>query len=121
MSRYSGARALSLALAFQFLSASSWATAADAPLTPSQEQGRKLFHATCIYCHGEKVWGTFTLERRMGKDHALLEKRDDLVGTYVKTVIRAGLGSMPPYRRTELSDTDVEAIAAYLTRLNPAN
>jgi len=112
---------MSLAVAFQLSLASSLATAADVPLTPSQEQGKKLFHATCIYCHGEKVWGTFTLERRMGKDHALLEKRDDLVGAYVKTVIRAGLGSMPPYRRTELSDADIEAIAAYLTRLNPSS
>jgi mono/diheme cytochrome c family protein len=92
------------------------AGAADTPLTPRQQQGEKLFHSTCIYCHGERVWGTFTLERRLGKDHALLEKRTDLVGTYVKTVIRSGIGSMPAYRRTELSDADIEAIADYLTR-----
>jgi mono/diheme cytochrome c family protein len=89
-------------------------------LTPRQEQGRKLFNGSCVYCHGPNVWGTFTLGRRLGADHALLEKRTDLVGPYVKTVVRAGMGSMPPFRRTELSDADVDAIVDYLTRANPS-
>jgi mono/diheme cytochrome c family protein len=87
-------------------------------LTPRQEQGRKLYNGSCIYCHGPNVWGTFTLARRLGADHALLEQRTDLVGPYVKTVIRAGLGSMPAFRRTELTDADVDAIVDYLTRAN---
>jgi (+)-pinoresinol hydroxylase len=85
-------------------------------LTPHQEQGRKLYHSTCLYCHGEKVWGTFALQRRLGAGHGLLEKRTDLVAPFVRNVVRNGLGSMPAYRRTELSDADIEAIAAYLTR-----
>jgi (+)-pinoresinol hydroxylase len=91
-----------------------------AALTARQEQGRKLYNGTCVYCHGPNVWGTFTLERRLGEDHALLEQRTDLVAPYVKTVVRAGLGSMPAFRRTELSDADVDAIVDYLTRSNPA-
>ena len=75
---------------------------------------------TCVYCHGPNVWGTFTLGRRLGADHALLEQRTDLVGPYVKTVIRAGVGSMPAFRRTELTDADVDAIVDYLTRANRA-
>lgn len=96
------------------------ATAAEpgAALTPRQEQGRKLYNGSCVYCHGPNVWGTFTLGRRLGADHALLEQRTDLVGPYVKTVIRAGLGSMPAFRRTELTDADVDAIVDYLTRAN---
>jgi mono/diheme cytochrome c family protein len=92
------------------------AWAADAPLTAHQEQGQKLYRSTCIYCHGEKVWGTFALERRLGADRGLLEKRTDLVAALVKSVVRNGLGSMPAYRRTELTDADVDAIADYLTR-----
>jgi mono/diheme cytochrome c family protein len=91
-----------------------------APLTSRQEQGRTLYHGTCVHCHGQNVWGTFTLGRRLGADHALLEQRTDLVGPYVKTVIRAGVGSMPAYRRTELTDADVDAIVDYLTRANSA-
>ena len=90
-----------------------------AALTPRQEQGRKLFNGSCVYCHGPNVWGTFTLGRRLGADHALLEQRADLVAPYVKNVVRVGMGSMPPFRRTELSDADVDAIVDYLTRANP--
>jgi (+)-pinoresinol hydroxylase len=99
-------------------SLSSDAVAADAPLTAQQEQGKKLYSGTCYYCHSEKVWGTLALERRRGPNDALLEKRTDLVPAFVKTVVRNGLGSMPAYRRTELTDADVDAIVAYLTRAN---
>ena len=94
--------------------------AAEAPLSPRQEQGKHLFHSTCIYCHGERVWGTFALAARLGPGRALLEKRSDLAAGYVRTVVRAGVGGMPAYRRTELSDADLEAIASYLTRLGKA-
>jgi mono/diheme cytochrome c family protein len=89
--------------------------AQEPSLTAQQDQGRKLFQSTCLYCHGEKVWGTFTLARRRA-DEGLLEKRTDLSAPFVKNVVRNGLGSMPAYRRTELTDADVDAIAAYLTR-----
>ena len=90
--------------------------AQEPTLSAYQEQGRKLFQSTCIHCHGERVWGTFALERRLGPDRGLLEKRTDLVAPFVTSVVRKGLGSMPAYRRTELTDADVDAIAAYLTR-----
>ena len=90
--------------------------AQEPTLTAHQEQGRKLFQSTCLYCHGEKVWGTFALQRRLGADQGLLEKRTDLVAPFVKSVVRNGLGSMPAYRRTELTDADVDAIVDYLTR-----
>jgi mono/diheme cytochrome c family protein len=105
------AAALSVALASPVL-------AADAPLSAQQQQGQKLYRSTCFYCHSEKVWGTLAIERRRGATDALLEKRTDLVPAFVKSVVRNGLGSMPPYRRTELTDTDADAIIAYLTRAN---
>jgi mono/diheme cytochrome c family protein len=92
------------------------AHAADTPLSPLQEQGQKLFRNNCFYCHTEKVWGTLSLERRRPGGDALLEKRTDLTPEFVKSVVRNGLGSMPAYRRTELTDADVDAIIAYLTR-----
>ena len=94
------------------------AVAGDAPLSVQQQQGQKLYRSTCFYCHSEKVWGTLAIERRRGATDALLEKRTDLVPIFVKSVVRNGLGSMPPYRRTELTDTDADAIIAYLTRAN---
>jgi mono/diheme cytochrome c family protein len=43
-------------------------------------------------------------------------RQTDLAPGAIQAIVRNGIGSMPPLRKTELSDADVEAIAAYLTR-----
>ena len=95
------------------LSGSAWAAE---PLTPAQAKGKQAYDHICIYCHSPGVWGTNRLARRMDKEHAVLENRTDLTAAGIRAVVRTGIGSMPPLRRTELSDADVDAIAAYLTR-----
>jgi mono/diheme cytochrome c family protein len=55
----------------------------------------------------------------MDRDHSVLENRTDLTVAGVRAVIRMGIGSMPALRRTEISDADAAAIAAYLTRPRP--
>jgi mono/diheme cytochrome c family protein len=110
-----GRSGVALAL-FLAIAAPSTVVAADTPLTTRQAEGKKLYDATCRYCHSEKMWGTLAIERRRGASDALLEKRTDLVPAFVKSVVRNGLGSMPAYRRTELTDAEIDAIVAYLTR-----
>lgn len=88
----------------------------DAALSAQELQGKHLYDRTCIYCHGPGVWGTNRLAKRLDKDHALLENRTDLSAVGIRAIVRSGVGSMPPLRKTELSDADVDAIAAYLTR-----
>ena len=90
--------------------------AEEASLSAQEQQGKRLYDRTCIYCHGPGVWGTNRLAKRLDKAHALLENRTDLSAAGIRAIVRSGVGSMPPLRKTELSDTDVEAIAAYLTR-----
>lgn len=85
-------------------------------LTALQSKGKQAYDHLCIYCHAPGVWGTNRLARRMDKERAVLENRTDLTAAGIRAVVRMGIGSMPPLRRTELSDTDVDAIAAYLTR-----
>ena len=81
-----------------------------------EQQGKRVFDHICIYCHGPGVWGTNRLAKRYDKDHALLESRTDLSVQAIRTIVRVGVGSMPPMRRTEISDADLDAVAAYLTR-----
>jgi mono/diheme cytochrome c family protein len=81
-----------------------------------QEQGKRVFDHICVYCHGPGVWGTNRLAKRYDKDRALLEARTDLSAEAIRAIVRAGVGSMPPMRRTEVSDADLDAVAAYLTR-----
>jgi mono/diheme cytochrome c family protein len=80
------------------------------------EDGKKLFHARCGYCHLAGGTGTIMLGRRLGKDRSLLEERTDLSAEYVKKITRVGINSMPPHNRIELPDSELDLIAAYLTR-----
>jgi mono/diheme cytochrome c family protein len=92
------------------------AMADEAPLSPQELQGKHAYDRICVYCHGPGLWGANLLAKRLGKDHALLETRTDLPAPAIRAIVRSGVGSMPPMRKTELSDSDVDAIAAYLTR-----
>ena len=80
------------------------------------EEGNKLFHARCGYCHLAGGTGTYMLGKRLGKDRALLESRTDLTVEYIKKITRVGINSMPPHNRIELPDSELDLIAVYLTR-----
>lgn len=91
-----------------------WNTIAPAPGEP---RGYVAFQRACSVCHssGPAKPGTRALRAKYGgKLPALLEQRTDLTPAYVKYIVRHGVSVMPPFRKTELSDADLEAIAAYL-------
>ena len=96
------------------------ALAADPTLTSDQSRGRGLFNESCSFCHGERGHATTLLAKRLGPDSAVLEKRTDLSVELIRHVVRHGINSMPWYRRAELSDSDLNSIAAYLTRTRTA-
>ncbi len=105
------------AVAIVGLALGAGAASADEPGGLAQEQqGKRLFNHICVHCHGPGFWGTNRLAKRIDKEHALLENRTDLSADAIRAIVRNGIGSMPPLRKTELSDSDVAAIAAYLTR-----
>lgn len=95
-----------------------WTTSTVA-VKADQPKGYVQFQNYCAVCHGagpEKP-GTRALHTKYGtKLPALLEERKDLAPQYVKAIVRTGVTVMPPFRKTELSDTDLDAIAAYLTQ-----
>jgi mono/diheme cytochrome c family protein len=80
------------------------------------DEGNKLFHARCGYCHVAGGTGTIMLGRRLGKDRALLENRTDLTAEYIKKITRVGINGMPPHTRIEVPDSELDLIAIYLTR-----
>jgi mono/diheme cytochrome c family protein len=81
-------------------------------------ESKKLYEAHCSFCHGAGParGGTAALERRLGKDRALLENRQDLDRTYVQYVVRNGLNAMIPFRRTEINDQELSFILDWLGR-----
>jgi (+)-pinoresinol hydroxylase len=95
-----------------------------APVTakPGQPPGYVQFQMSCSVCHGTGPGkpGTRALAAKYkGATPALLEERTDLNPAYIKQVVRQGLYVMPFFRKTELSDVDLNAIVTYLTRKRP--
>lgn len=90
------------------------AQAADQGANPSY--GKMRYDRMCAPCHNKGYWAANRLGARLGKENAVLENRTDLNTQYIETVVRRGMGSMPPYRKTELSPADLDAISKYLTR-----
>ena len=65
--------------------------------------------------------GTQALQARFrGELPAPLAQRTDLTPDYIEAVVRDGLRSMPFFRPTEVSDDDLAALVAYLTREHAA-
>jgi mono/diheme cytochrome c family protein len=90
--------------------------------SPDQEQierGHKVYDKWCFPCHGTGVGkpGTDSLAAR-GQKPAVLEERTDLTAPAIKQFVRHGVLFMPMFRKTEISDAELDAIAAYLTRNN---
>ena len=84
------------------------------------ERGAAVFNNWCAACHSRDVRnapGTRSLENKyQSKVPAALEDRTDLTAASVALVVRRGVATMPFYRKTEVSDADLAALAAYLTR-----
>ena len=53
---------------------------------------------------------------RVPEERSVIAERNDLDPTYIRTIVRNGLASMPAYTPTDLNERQIEAIAAYLTR-----
>lgn len=86
-----------------------------------QPRGYAQYQNYCAVCHGEGEGkpGTLALAAKYkGQKPALLEQRTDLTPQLVKLYVRNGITVMPFFRKTEISDADLDAIAAYLTRNN---
>jgi mono/diheme cytochrome c family protein len=102
------------------------AGAAAAPAltqTDTIEHGKQVFAHWCAPCHGEgrgddgapMLPGTHALTLKYrGQKPGLLEERTDLPPELLKAFVRTGVASMPPFRKTEVTDEDLDAIAAYL-------
>jgi mono/diheme cytochrome c family protein len=94
-------------------------TAFAAPDQDSIDHGHKVYDKWCLPCHGTGVGkpGTDSLAAR-GQKPAVLEERTDLTAPAIKQVVRHGVLFMPMFRKTEISDAELDAICAYLTRNN---
>ena len=75
-----------------------------------------LFQQKCAACHDSAGWGTRALARRVPQGQAELAVRKGLTADYVRYVVRHGIGSMPPFTPTDLSDAELRQLGAWLQR-----
>jgi (+)-pinoresinol hydroxylase len=111
--------------AFMLLAAASAAAAQEVatPDAAALARGKVKFTQTCAPCHGTDrgdfgramLPGTDALRiKYQGKLPAALEQRTDLTPAVIKAYVRTGTWSMPPFRKTELSDAQIDEISAYI-------
>lgn len=84
-----------------------------------RDAGKAVFEHWCAPCHapGPGHPGTQALQALYGgAKPAALEERDDLVPDLTRAFVRSGVSIMPPFRKTEISDVELEALARYLAR-----
>jgi (+)-pinoresinol hydroxylase len=110
-------RAVSLLLMLCFGAASS--AFAGAPAKPGHSAGEAVFTRWCSHCHitGRGNPGTESLQVKYGgKIPAALLERTDLTADGYALFVRQGVLSMPPFRKTEITDVELKALTEYLAR-----
>jgi (+)-pinoresinol hydroxylase len=81
--------------------------------------GNEAYQYWCATCHGRGPGnpGTTALSAKYKKAlPGALEDRTDLTAPAIRFNVRRGMSIMPFFRKTEISDADLEAIASYLTQ-----
>jgi len=88
---------------------------------PNLQQGQVVYDRWCAPCHapGNIYPGTMALQTKYeGKTPAALIERTDMTPEFVKTFVRSGVSIMPFFRKTEISDAELDSLAAYLVTRN---
>ena len=83
------------------------------------QKGNEVYQKWCAPCHapGPGHPGTTAIAALYkGAKPAALEERTDLSPEIVKHFVRTGVSVMPFFRKTEISDAELDALGAYLAR-----
>jgi len=109
-------------LAFLVLALAARAPAAEP--SDSHAAGRAVYTKWCAPCHDPGVihpgTNALTVKYRGVKPGVLLEWKD-LRPETVRYLVRHGISVMPQFRKTEISDADLDALAKFLSRNTPAH
>jgi mono/diheme cytochrome c family protein len=82
-------------------------------------EGKRVYDHWCSHCHdpGQGHPGTqgLQIKYRDTDTPAVLLERTDLTPPVIATFVRQGVLAMAPFRKTEITDAELDALAAYLS------
>ena len=87
----------------------------------TMERGQAVYQYWCATCHseGRGFPGTAALAvkyKGQPGTPAVLTQRTNLTPQSIKFFVRQGVSVMAPFRKTEVTDADLGALSAFLTR-----
>jgi (+)-pinoresinol hydroxylase len=100
-------------MALGLVSLASFASAAE-PVS-----GEAVYKRWCVHCHsaGRGNPGTESLTVKYRGSNpakpAVLLDRTDMTADFVRLAVRQGVLSMPPFRKTEITDAELAALAVW--------
>jgi (+)-pinoresinol hydroxylase len=93
--------------------------AGAAGAAPAPPAGEAVYARWCVHCHssGRGNPGTESLQVKYGgKVPAVLLERTDLSPEAVSLFVRQGVLSMPLFRKTEITDAELAALATFVSK-----
>jgi mono/diheme cytochrome c family protein len=96
--------------------------AGTAAAADESNAGARVFEHWCQPCHGEGQHHPATAALQVkynGVKPAALQERTDLDAATIAYFVRHGAGNMAPFRKTEITDADLAALARYLSHRAP--
>jgi (+)-pinoresinol hydroxylase len=79
----------------------------------------KIYQQWCAACHAPGIThpGTHALiAKYAGRKSGVITEWTDLTPDYVRVLVRTGISVMPHFRKTEISDAELDALAIWLAR-----
>src|SRR4249919_1268692 len=81
--------------------------------------GAAVYRKWCAPCHAPGVThpGTHALQAKYKGDwNGVITQWKGLAPDYVRQTVRKGISVMPQFRKTEISDPELDALARYITQ-----
>lgn len=117
-----GSRLVAMGASFIALATTQVALSAEpvgAGKSAAPNVGQLTYDKWCAPCHapGAQHPGTQALDALYkGSKPSALIQRTDLTAPIVKQFVRKGVSVMPPFRKTEISDVELDALSAFLAK-----